>query len=60
MGVEKIKDFAKKSDLILMLLDGSRNLDEDDIEILDLIKDKKALVLINKLDLQQKIKIEEA
>ena len=59
MGVEKSKDFAKKSDLILMLLDGSRNLDEDDIEILDLIKDKKALVLINKLDLQQKIKIEE-
>ena len=59
MGVEKSKDFAKKADLILMLLDGSRDLDEDDIEILDLIKDKKAIVLINKLDLQQKINIEE-
>lgn len=55
IGVEKSKQYAKTSNFILMLLDGSNSLETEDIEILDMIKDKTALILINKSDLQQKI-----
>lgn len=59
MGVEKSKAYAEKADLILMMLDGSRILEEEDREILSFIYGKKTLVLLNKTDLQQKISMEE-
>lgn len=51
IGVEKAKERAQAADLILYVADSSRNLDESDEEILDLLKDKKAIVLLNKSDL---------
>ncbi|WP_304508824.1 tRNA uridine-5-carboxymethylaminomethyl(34) synthesis GTPase MnmE [Anaerotignum sp.] len=59
MGVEKSKAYAEKSDLILMMLDGSRLLEGEDREILSFIHGKKTLVLLNKTDLDQKISMEE-
>ncbi len=55
IGVEKSKAYAKKADLILMMLDSSRELDSEDIEILNFIKDKKSIIVINKIDLEKKI-----
>lgn len=57
IGVEKSKEYAQDADLILLVLDNSKNLDEEDIEILDFIKNKKMLVLINKTDLTQNLNI---
>ncbi len=59
MGVEKSKAYAEKADLVLMMLDGSRPLDEEDKEILSFIQGKKTLILLNKTDLAPKLSMEE-
>ncbi|WP_026893027.1 tRNA uridine-5-carboxymethylaminomethyl(34) synthesis GTPase MnmE [Lacrimispora aerotolerans] len=51
IGVEKARSAAEGADLIIYVVDGSRDLDENDQEIIDFIQDKKALVLLNKTDL---------
>ena len=51
IGVEKAKDYAKEADFIMYVVDSSKPLDENDEEICDLLRDKKSLVLLNKMDL---------
>ena len=51
IGVNKAKDYAKQADLILFVVDASTPLNENDKEILELIKGKQAIVLLNKSDL---------
>ena len=59
IGVEKSKEIIEKSDLILLVLDASRELEKNDYEIMELIKqnDKKAILLLNKIDLERKIEM---
>jgi len=59
MGVEKSRAYAQKADLIWMMVDASAPMDESDFEIIEFIKDKKVLVLLNKIDLEQKVRVEE-
>lgn len=59
IGVERAKKCAEQADLILYVLDSSRNLDRNDQEILEMIKGKKTVFLYNKSDLQPVLKIEE-
>ena len=51
IGVGRAKDMAKDADLILYVVDSSTSLDENDEEIISMLKDKKAIVLYNKTDL---------
>lgn len=51
IGVDKAKNFAEDADLIIYVVDGSTPIDENDCEIIEMIKDKKVIVLINKIDL---------
>lgn len=60
IGVEKARSFAKKSDLIIYVVDSTRPLDESDEEIINLIHDKKVIVLLNKTDLTQQILLDES
>lgn len=53
IGVKKAKDIAKEADLILYVADSSTSLDENDYEILSLIKDYKIIILLNKTDLAE-------
>ena len=46
-----IKENAEKADLIIYVVDASRPLDENDHEIIEMIRDKKAVILLNKSDL---------
>ena len=57
IGVEKSKEIIEKSDLILFVLDASRELEKDDHQIIELIREnnKKAIILLNKIDLSRKI-----
>ncbi len=55
MGVEKSKEKIDEADLIILMLDASRDIDEEDQIIIDKIKDKKYIVLLNKVDLDIKI-----
>ena len=55
IGVEKSKEKINEADLIVLMLDSSRALDEEDKEIIEYISDKKYIVLLNKSDLEGKI-----
>ena len=59
IGVNKAKEIAKDGDLIIFVVDGSRNIDDNDREIIELIKDKQAIILVNKSDIDTVIDIEE-
>lgn len=52
MGVDKAKEYAQKADLIIYVVDASKKLDENDEKIMELIYDKKAIILLNKSDLK--------
>ncbi|AOY75410.1 tRNA uridine-5-carboxymethylaminomethyl(34) synthesis GTPase MnmE [Clostridium formicaceticum] len=58
IGVEKSKEFFNKADLVIFMLDISTELTREDIEIMELIQNKKALILINKIDLSQRANLE--
>ena len=50
--MDKAREMGKKADLILYVVDSSVPLDESDAEIMEILKDKKAIVLLNKADLK--------
>lgn len=52
LGVEKAKQYAESADLLMFVVDASRPLDENDRQILEIIEDKKAIILLNKADLE--------
>ena len=54
IGIEKSKKVAKESDLIIAMFDNSKELSKEDKEILEFIKDKKAIILLNKCDLEDR------
>lgn len=61
IGVKRAKEYAQDADLILYVADSSTELDESDEEIIELMKERKGIVLLNKSDLkpvttEQKIK----
>jgi tRNA modification GTPase len=58
-GVRRAKERVADSDFVLLMLDGSRELDADDMEIFEETKGKKKVVIVNKNDLPLKISLEE-
>ena len=56
IGITKSIDQAKDADLIIAIFDSSKNLSNEDLEILDLIKDKNVIILLNKSDLTSVLK----
>lgn len=52
IGVKKAKTYARDADLIIYVVDSSTGLDENDEEIMEMIRDRKAIVLLNKMDLE--------
>ena len=59
IGVGKAIENAKDADLILYVVDASIPLDENDKEIIELLRDKKAVVILNKTDLEQMVQEED-
>lgn len=59
IGVNIAREKLKEADLVIAIFDISREFDKDDEEILNLIKDKKHITILNKDDLEQKISDEE-
>ena len=51
IGVKKAKTYAQDADLIIYVVDSSTGLDENDEEIMEMIRGRKAIVLLNKMDL---------
>lgn len=59
IGIEKSRKIADEADLIIAIFDVSRTFDKEDEEILDLLKGKKSIVLLNKIDLNIDNKIKQ-
>lgn len=51
IGVDRAKQYADSADLIIYVIDSSTELDDNDFSIIDILKDKNAIVLLNKSDL---------
>ena len=59
IGVSRAKESAKNADLIIYVIDTSRPVDENDREIMELLRGKKAVILLNKSDLDSVVTREE-
>lgn len=59
IGIERTKEEAKNADLVLYVADSSEKADESDLEILDLVSDKKVIIILNKTDLETKTTAED-
>ena len=59
IGINKSKEMAQEADLVITIIDGSKNLDEEEKEMLEFIKNKKGIILLNKADLEIQIDEEE-
>lgn len=55
IGVQKSKESIDSADLVIIVLDSSKPLTDEDLEILENAKSKKTIVLLNKIDLEQAI-----
>ena len=60
IGIAKSKEIAKDADLVIAIFDSSKELSEEDIEILDIIKNKKSIILLNKADLSSVLNEDDA
>ena len=54
IGVEKALKIADGADLVIAIIDNSKELDNEDIKILDIIKEKNAIIVLNKIDKEDK------
>ena len=59
IGVSRAREVAKGADLVLYVVDSSTPLDENDEEIMEMLKGRKAIVLYNKTDLDPAVSVEE-
>lgn len=55
IGVKKSKKALDEAELVLILLDGSKELEDEDYSLLEKVKDKKHIIIINKIDVESKI-----
>ena len=59
IGIHKSKEIAKEADLVIAIFDSSKELSKEDEEILNIIKGKKTIIILNKIDLNRVIKKED-
>ncbi len=59
LGVNKSLEFIETADLVIALFDASRELDQEDKQILELLRNRKSIIVLNKSDLEKKWEKEE-
>ena len=59
IGVDKAREYAKNADLVIYVVDASKKLDENDDRIIEMMRGKKSIVLLNKSDLETVVTVEE-
>ena len=58
IGVEKSKNIINECDLVILILNYNEELTKEDLELLEKIKNKKHIILVNKTDLDKKIDLD--
>ncbi len=59
IGVQKSKEALEKADLVLLILNNNEKLTKEDQELLEISKDKRRIVVVNKTDLEKKLEIKD-
>lgn len=59
IGINRSREMLKSADIVLFVVDGSRELNSDDLDIISSLSDKNTIVCINKVDLDQKINLDQ-
>ncbi|MBQ9854179.1 MAG: tRNA uridine-5-carboxymethylaminomethyl(34) synthesis GTPase MnmE [Bacilli bacterium] len=59
IGVNKSKEIINSSDLVILLLNNNEPLQEEDKKLLEIVKNKKHIIVVNKIDLESKINLDE-
>lgn len=55
IGISKSREIAKDADLVIAIFDSSKELSKEDMEILEIAKNKKSIIILNKMDLDTKV-----
>ena len=55
IGISKSREIAKEADLVIAIFDSSKELSKEDMEILEIAKNKKSIIILNKMDLKTKV-----
>lgn len=55
IGVAKSRKIAETADLVIAIFDASKELEQEDLEILEIAKSKKSIIILNKMDLNMKL-----
>ena len=58
IGIERSKSMIDECDLVILVFDGSRELSQEDLEIINLVKDQKVIAVINKTDLKMNLDVD--
>ena len=53
IGIQKTRDYIKSADLVLFITDGSESLSDPDFQIYETIRDRRSILVINKVDLME-------
>lgn len=56
IGIAKSREIAREADLVIAIFDTTKELTPEDIEILELIKNRKSIIILNKIDLESVLK----
>ena len=59
IGIERSIKYAKEADLVILIIDASKKISDEDIEILGFVEPKKTIIILNKMDLEQKVDVNE-
>ena len=59
IGIERSIKYAKEADLVILIIDASKKLSNEDIEILGFVEPTKTIIILNKMDLEQKVDVNE-
>ena len=55
IGISKSREIAKEAELVIAIFDSSKELSKEDMEILEIAKNKKSIIILNKMDLETKV-----
>lgn len=59
IGITKSKESIKKAQLVILVLDGTKDLTAEDYDLLELVKNKNYIIAVNKVDLGLKLQMED-
>lgn len=59
IGIERSRKSAEEADLVIAIFDGSKELADEDYEIIEMIKNKKSIIILNKVDIGISKKVKE-